>query len=76
MKPMAPSQTMARIASQTAGFSGRAQSSVEITTAPSSSTPPIVGVPRFPPCNSESLWTSAAVRIGWPTFNEINLRIT
>ena len=58
------------------GFSGRAQTSVAMSTEPMMSTPPIVGVPIFPPCSSASLWTSAAVRIGCPTLSEIKRRIT
>ena len=50
--------------------------SVEATTEPSSSTPPMVGVPALLPCNSASLWTCSFVRIGWPTFKLINRRIT
>ena len=36
----------------------------------------MVGVPFFEPWSSWSLCTSAAVRIGWPNFREINFRIT
>src|ERR1035437_3545290 len=60
----------------TNGLSGRAQTRVQISVVPRISTPPIVGVPILPPCNSASLCTSAAVRIGWPTLSEINFRIT
>ncbi len=58
------------------GFSGRAKTSVETNTEPMMSTPPMVGVPIFPPWSSASLCTSSAVRIGWPTLSEIRRRMT
>ena len=67
---------MAKSASQTKRLSGRAQRTLEMKTAPMMSTPPIVGMPCLPPCNSASRCTSAAVRIGWPILSEINLRMT
>ena len=62
--------------SQTNGLSGRAQTIDAITTEPMMRTPPIVGVPCLPPCNSARCRTSEAVRIGWPILSEINLRMT
>ena len=74
--PSNPQAAMVQAQTATNGLSGRAKTSVEISTEPMMSTPPIVGVPIFPPWSSASLWTSAAVRIGWPTLSEIRRRIT
>src|SRR5438876_992885 len=63
-------------ASQTKRLSGRAQRMLERKTAPMISTPPIVGVPCLPPCNSASRWTSTARRIGWPNLSAVSLRMT
>jgi hypothetical protein len=67
---------MLKRASQTKRLSGRAHKTLETKTAPIMSTPPMVGVPFFPPCNSAKWRTSSAVRMGWPTLSEINFRIT
>ena len=67
---------MVQAQTATKGLSGRAQTRVATSTVPRISTPPMVGVPILPPCSSASLWTSSAVRIGWPTLSEISLRIT
>ena len=44
-------------------------------TEPIISTPPIVGVPSLPPCNSARRRTSSAERIGCPILRETNLRM-
>ena len=67
---------MQKRTSQTNGLSGRAQATDAITTEPMTSTPPIVGVPCLPPCNSARCRTSAAVRIGCPILSEISFRMT
>lgn len=66
------------VVAQTAtnGLSGREQTRVAMSTVARMRTPPMVGVPIFPPWSSASLWTSAAVRIGWPTLREMSLRMT
>ena len=66
---------MLNSASQTNRLSGRAQRMLEKTTAPITSTPPMVGVPCFAPCSSASRWTSAAPRIGCSTFSARNFAI-
>ena len=73
---MAPRNNVLKRTSQTNGFSGFAQRSVEMTTEPTRRIPPIVGVPFFAPCNSKSLCTSSLLRIGWPNFRETSFRIT
>jgi hypothetical protein len=67
---------MLKSASQTKRLSGRAQIRLESTTVPMTSTPPIVGTPCLALCNSASLWTSSAVRIGCPALSAINFRMT
>ena len=68
---------MRRAASQTKRIiRARPQDAREMTTAPMTSTPPIVGVPCFAAVQFGEPMTSAAVRIGWPTLSEINLRMT
>ncbi len=47
----------------------RAQRMLDTSTAPITSTPPIVGVPCFTLWSSASRWTSAAPRIGCSTFS-------
>src|SRR5437667_50631 len=61
-------------ASQTNLLSRRAQRRLDTTTAPITSTPPMVGVPCFTPCSSARRWTSAAPRIGCSTFSARGFR--
>ena len=71
-----PRYIMQKSASQTKRLSGTRPEHAGNRTEPMMSTPPIVGVPCFAPCNSARRCTSAAVRIGWPILSEISFRMT
>ena len=56
--------------------STRPHTKVATRTRPMMSTPPMVGMPALPRCNSASLWTTAAERMGWPAFRATSALMT